>query len=272
MSRITFQRGKFSCAADLSRSHSIAIDLNFDGPQPNHFGTPSATALPLRVGDFVGSVRQGGSCNVSQIRLIPHCNGTHTESVSHIVDAMIPICEIAPRGLGLALLVSTATMRLSQSSEFYPPPAQPDDLVIAADAIVAALRSWQHVDIDALVIRTWPNHEGKRVRDYSVQAPAYLTSNCMQAISDSSIEHLLIDLPSVDRMYDNGLLSNHHLFWNVAPKSRNLDSETRRERTITEMIYVPDDLPDGLHLLSLQVAPFVSDAAPSRPILFPLAQ
>jgi hypothetical protein len=36
------------------------------------------------------------------------------------------------------------------------------------------------------------------------------------------------------------------------------------------MIYVPDELSDDLYALSLQVAPFILDAAPSRPILFPL--
>jgi hypothetical protein len=41
-------------------------------------------------------------------------------------------------------------------------------------------------------------------------------------------------------------------------------------KTITEMIYVRDEVADGLYLLNLQIAPFVSDAAPSRPLLYPL--
>jgi len=49
-----------------------------------------------------------------------------------------------------------------------------------------------------------------------------------------------------------------------------VDPEAHSMRTVTEMIYVPDDLPDGRYVLDLQIAPFVSDAAPSRPILFPI--
>jgi hypothetical protein len=37
------------------------------------------------------------------------------------------------------------------------------------------------------------------------------------------------------------------------------------------MIYAPDDAPDGLYALSLQIAAWLSDAAPSRPVLWPLA-
>src|ERR687892_111660 len=72
---------------------SLAIPLDFNGPQPSFFGAPKATATPLRVGDFVGDTRQKGSCNVAELRLIPHCNGTHTESVGHIVHQGIPITE-----------------------------------------------------------------------------------------------------------------------------------------------------------------------------------
>ena len=34
------------------------------------------------------------------------------------------------------------------------------------------------------------------------------------------------------------------------------------------MIFVPNEVKDGRYLLNLQVPAFVSDAAPSRPILY----
>ena len=34
------------------------------------------------------------------------------------------------------------------------------------------------------------------------------------------------------------------------------------------MIFVPNKIIDGKYLLNLQFAPFVSDASPSRPILY----
>jgi hypothetical protein len=71
----------------------------------------------------------------------------------------------------------------------------------------------------------------------------------------------LIDLPSVDRECDGGDLVFHHAFWEV-PQNPN------HERTITELIYVRNEVEDGKYILELQVAPFKNDAAPSRPILY----
>ena len=42
----------------------------------------------------------------------------------------------------------------------------------------------------------------------------------------------------------------------------------RLDCTITELIYVPDDIPDGLYLLNLQIASFEIDVSPSKPVLY----
>ena len=36
------------------------------------------------------------------------------------------------------------------------------------------------------------------------------------------------------------------------------------------MIYVPEQMKDGYYLLDLQIPAFMSDAAPSRPIIYPI--
>jgi hypothetical protein len=46
--------------------------------------------------------------------------------------------------------------------------------------------------------------------------------------------------------------------------------QPRFDASITELIYVPEEIPDGFYLLNLQVAPVESDAAPSRPVLYSL--
>jgi len=79
---------------------------------------------------------------------------------------------------------------------------------------------------------------------------------------DQGIEHLLIDLPSIDPEVDGGALAAHRALW----------TEDGRHRTITELIRVPTSLTDGLYLLNLQVAAFENDAAPSRPVVFALAR
>ena len=87
-------------------------------------------------------------------------------------------------------------------------------------------------------------------------------------IASLGVKHLLVDLPSIDRLYDEGKLSNHRTFWNVDQGSFEPNSKTRMHSTITELVYVPNDVNDGEYLVNLQIAPFESDASPSRPILF----
>ena len=41
-------------------------------------------------------------------------------------------------------------------------------------------------------------------------------------------------------------------------------------KTITEMIYVSDEIRDGLYLMDLNVTNFSADASPSRPLLYKL--
>ena len=75
-------------------AQNIAISLQFDGAQPNHFGVPAASAKAIEGGGFVGDTRRGGSCNVDEITFIPHCNGTHTECVGHIIDERLSIHQL----------------------------------------------------------------------------------------------------------------------------------------------------------------------------------
>ena len=85
---------------------------------------------------------------------------------------------------------------------------------------------------------------------------------------EAGIKHLLVDLPSIDRLVDGGKLANHRIFWNVPEGEFEVGPETRVESTITELAYIPEAVSDGEYLLNLQIAPFESDAAPSRPVLF----
>ena len=80
-------------------------------------------------------------------------------------------------------------------------------------------------------------------------------------LNNKQVKHFLIDLPSVDRENDEGKLLFHHSFWQV-PNNPQFD------KTITEFIYVEDEIQDGKYILNLQTAPFENDATPSRPVLF----
>ena len=79
----------------------------------------------------------------------------------------------------------------------------------------------------------------------------------------------MIDLPSVDREEDEGKLLAHKAFWNVKDVT-NLNNDARLDCTITEMIFVSNEVPDGSYILNIQIASFENDASPSKPILYSL--
>jgi hypothetical protein len=88
-------------------------------------------------------------------------------------------------------------------------------------------------------------------------------------IREMGIQHLLIDLPSVDREHDEGKLLAHKAFWNVKDVNQ-VNDDARFNCTITEMIYVDEKVKDGSYILNLQFASFENYASPSKPILYSL--
>ena len=74
-------------------------------------------------------------------------------------------------------------------------------------------------------------------------------------------------MPSVDKEHDEGKLVAHKAFWNVTDVT-NLNPDARINATITELIFVANEVTDGSYLLNLQIAAFENDASPSKPILY----
>ena len=271
--KLTFELNGAVYRAETEKAVSLAIPLEFDGTQPNHFGAPMASATALEADGFIGDTRRGGSCNVSQLTIVPHCNGTHTESVSHIVDELVPVGELMSPLLLPCTVISLEPETLGVCSERYSPNPEPGDLVISARRLGEALAEQpdaQHCG--AIVIRTLPNSEEKFSRAYADTAsgppPVFFSSEAMALLLE--FDHLLVDFPSIDKMFDEGQLANHHSFWNIDAGSHHINAGARQQRTVTEMVFVPDSVADGLYLLNLQIPPFKTDAAPSRPVLFPL--
>ena len=96
----------------------------------------------------------------------------------------------------------------------------------------------------------------------------FFSAEAIKFIAETGVKHLLVDMPSIDRTFDEGKLSNHRIFWKVPSKSHALNEASLVNNTITEMIYVPNEIRDGAYLLNLQIAAFAADASPSRPVLF----
>ena len=147
------------------------------------------------------------------------------------------------------------------------------DLLITKSQIETCLRK-NSLDAEAssaLIIRTLPNLESKKHKKYSKTNPPYLSEEAAIFIREIGIQHLLIDLPSVDREEDEGKLLAHKAFWNVKDVN-NLTEDARMNCTITEMIYVNDEVEDGSYILNLQIASFENDASPSKPVLYAISK
>lgn len=274
---------------DLADPIDISIPLDFHGRQPNAYGVDRASAEAVRTGGLVGDTRRGGSCNFERVTFVPHCNGTHTECVGHITNERISVRDCLKDAFVPATLVSVDAENAVGSSESYAVEFGREDTVISKSGLEAALSGVKNPVVTApgsdkmariatapgavlaLILRTLPNDGGKLTREYGKVMPPYFSSEAMEFIVGLGVKHLLVDTPSIDRMYDEGRLSNHHVFWNVEPGKFETSPNTRIGATITELIYVPDEAADGTYLLNLQIAPFVSDAAPSRPLLFRLS-
>ena len=254
------------------RIHDLSIAVGFGDLQVECFGAPAASESPLRLGGFVGDVREGGSCNCSTLTLTPHCNGTHTEGVGHITRQRLNVREICSDVLVPALVMTVSPVRSATiEASAREPISESDDLVITRDALQASLRSLQASSLPAaLVIRTLPNDASKRTRQYSRVPAPYFTADAMQWIVDQRVDHLVVDLPSLDRAQDEGRLAAHRMFWRVPARATSTDSNTRLQATVTELAYIDDEVRDGLYMLNLQIAPIDGDAAPSRPVLLAL--
>ncbi len=243
--------------------HDISIPLRFNEAQPTFFGAAPASAQPITAGSFVGDVRHGGSCNCSIHTLAPHCNGTHTECVGHITEERLSVRDLAIRHLSAALLISVTP---EDSAEM------PGDRVISVATLCKAIGNANLSDYQALIVRTLPNDAAKLTFNYDAgPMPPYFTIEAIRHIVEHGIDTLVVDLPSIDRAQDGGKLAAHRVFWGMPADSTSAATVTRKHATITEMAFIDNSVVDGPYLLNLQVAPFVIDAAPARPILLPLS-
>ena len=236
--------------ADLQQPLDISIPLRFDENNPNCFYAPLAEVSPVIAGDFVGDTQQGGLVNFKTVKINPHGNGTHTECVGHIAKEPFYLPDCLQSYHHAARLVS-----------LYPQKLENGDRVITRAQLAEVLRPGE---VTAVVLRTLPNTIDKQTRTYSGANPPYLEAAAAQLLADYGVDHFLLDLPSVDREEDDGQLLAHRAFWQY-PRA------TRTAATITEMIFVPDTIADGLYLVQFQITSMQLDASPSRPTLYALS-
>ena len=303
--KLTLEKDGRRYSFQTEKGMDISISMNPKGPRAWY--VEPMRIEPVRTEQFLGSVAEGGAVNFRDVYFNPHGHGTHTENVGHIIDTDVPVVRSIGSSHYMAKLVTVELRRkiatqgvsqgasqdlpqdLSQNLETGASQDLPQDLSQNLETgasqdlpqdlsqnleTVASQGDWvvneesllgMDLNVEALIIRTKPNDHSKMQRQYSGTNFPYLTMGAMQRIVDAGVQHLLIDLPSVDREEDGGALAAHHLFWNVP-------AEPNFQKTITELIYVPNEISDGNYILNLQVSNFANDAAPSRPMLFDLEE
>lgn len=236
-------------AVDFSRPLDISIPLCSNSPSPRAWHAPAFKAWPHQDGDFTGAVSAGSPVNFFNLQINPHGNGTHTECIGHITDRPFTINQCLRRFWFIASVIS-----------IRPEEQKNGDFLIKKSQIPENI-SPEH--LEAIIVRTLPNTAEKKQHDYSGTNPPYFEKSFIEWVAAHDIQHLLTDLPSVDREQDEGKLSGHKIFWGYP----NL---IREDATITELIYVPNSVPDGLYLLNLQIMSLEMDVSPSKPVLYSL--
>ncbi len=275
---INLHIGNQEYSADLSKEKSIAITLLPNDKQPNHFGAPACTSKTLEMGSYIGDTKRGGSCNANVLTIIPHCNGTHTESVSHIVNELIPVFKCIEKSVFPSVLVSINPISPSETEDRYQPCMDDTNGVISKNQLVNLLQNYSDEQLQGLIVRSLDASDGKNNIEKKSMVydgdhyPPYFTNDAMQYLVDRKVSHLLVDFPSVDKMYDDGQLTNHRLFWNIKKDETSLNQQSTIKKTITEMVFIEDEITDGFYLCNLQIPEINTDAVPSRPILYLLAE
>ena len=228
--------------------HDLSTPIRNGNHNVNAYYLADPQFEPFRAGGFVGSVAEGGACNCEDITFNAHGNGTHTECVGHISADGHTINQCLDQFQFMAAVISVK-----------PEIKDNGDSVVYA----ASLNELDLDGVEAVVIRTLPNDETKLEKRYSGTNPTYLDPSVTKLLADHGVQHVIVDVPSVDREEDGGKLLAHHAFWQYP-------SAPRLSATITELAYIPNEAKDGMYLLHIHIAAFESDASPSKPILYPL--
>jgi kynurenine formamidase len=251
--KATIQHKNTTIEVDLSKPLDISLSITNTDANPIAWYIDKPVIEPVTVDEWIGKVSSGmSSTNFNTIEFNPHGHGTHTECLGHITRDFYSVNQALKQFFFMAELVSV------------PVEKRGEDLVITKEAIEKELNGKTP---EAIVIRTVPNEDSKKSRKYSHTNPPYLEETAAHFLRKSGVQHLLIDLPSVDKEKDQGKLLAHKAFWNVTDIT-NLNADARLNATITELIFVEDTIQDGSYLLNLTIASFENDASPSKPVLY----
>ena len=231
-----------------SKKHKIDLSKPLDISIPLRFTKNNVVAWYQKTPTFktIRSVAKKNSTNFNSINFSPHAHGTHTECVGHITKEFISINQSLKQFFFMAEVITVVPEKFEK------------DFVISKKQLQYAIGNKKR---QAIIIRTLPNIDEKLSKDYSNTNPPYLLEEALIYLREKNVQHLLFDMPSIDKEKNDGKLLAHKAFWNF-------DGEIRYNATITEFVFVPNHIEDGTYFLNMQIAPFENNATPSKPVLY----
>lgn len=244
--RVTLDKGLISCGADLSKGIDISIAVRKGGnvncyylsdPEFAYFDSPQ----------FSGSLAKGGSVNCERISLYPHASGTHTECALHVLPVDFDMRTVTIPALQLCHLITVQPELIDGNLEIN-------------QSVLSGLQNAEK--FEALIVRTLPNDASKTNRNYSDTNPPYFDPSTLSYLREMGFKHLITDLPSIDKESDEGRLAAHKNWFSEG-------GTVPSDRTVTELVYVPAEVKDGMYVLSMQVPAIETDAVPSRIVIYP---
>ncbi len=219
-----------------------------NGSGPNCFYLPRLGISPVEIGEFVGSVARGGSCNVDMLNLTPH-NVTHLETSAHILhNGGVAVSSLDLNCFhGLCYLVDLST---GESKG-----------LIEEDSVMTKLRNLE-LPIQILAIKTpasiLPSSYDFSGMDFLALSPALASAVSQFEENGSEIQTLILDLPSVD-MENDAELTAHRRFLQIPDGVS--EYEDKLGRAVVELAYF-GDLKEGYYYCSITPPRIESNAVP----------
>ena len=259
--KINIEYNKKTYKLDSNSGIDISIPRSFRKDEaPKFYDTETPYVDYFQSKNKKYNLENSGPCNVPIIKFNIHCSGTHTECANHIIKNAPTINKIKNISFIPSQLITIEPIK--HTNEGYHCNLDENDCVITKAQLSNSILD-NDLFNDGLIIRTIPNDIDKCNRDYNLKHHPFLSNDAILFLKNRGIKHLIIDTPSIDRYDDNGKLGNHNLFFREGNSMYNTN-------TITEFVYIPNDCKDGKYFVNLGVSNFILDAAPSRPIIFPI--
>jgi len=248
---------------DLNKFYDISIPMDINKKSPSFYDEN-----PLEINYYkdrnhkIWSTKEGASCNVPVINLNIHCGATHSECRSHITREDLYISKVIDSSFIPCILISVEPTNLI-GDDSYHCKTDHNDCIITKKILQNNLESFKDSNIEALIIRTLPNIPDKILsKNYNNENNPFFSNEAIEYLKSLNIKHLVIDLPSIDKIDDGGLLGNHRIFWDLEKEGNN--------NTITEFALIDNSITDDFYLLSINILNINLDASPSRPIIYPI--